>query len=182
MFCKNRVLWMTKHKFLFFVVLQIINFLGTIGTYIALASLCLTASLQPSIEGGFYFIIFLGAATWWACNKELHRGFAIVCRLVMVVTMVHIIALLFYQNQVAQELMPVNSTWARYFSFVPIYQTNCSDPRNIEYFDESDWFTYGYALRLVWLYYVLALQSQFLRKKTVSSLTTQNFFSQKRKL
>ncbi|XP_076765205.1 piezo type mechanosensitive ion channel component isoform X3 [Xylocopa sonorina] len=144
---------------------KIINFLGRIGTYVVLASLCITASLDPSVEGGFYFLVFLGAATWWACNKELRKGFAILCRLVMVVVTLHILTLLSYQNQLPQELIPVNSTWQRYFALIPIYETNCSNPRDVKYADNADWLIYGYCLRLFWLYFILALQSQFLSKK-----------------
>ncbi|XP_060823618.1 piezo-type mechanosensitive ion channel component isoform X8 [Bombus pascuorum] len=144
---------------------KIINFLGRIGTYVVLASLCITAALKPSVEGGFYFLVFLGAATWWSCNKELRKGFAILCKFVMVVVILHILALLSYQNQVPQELIPVNSTWQRYFALSPVYQTNCTDPRDVEYTTDADWLIYGYFLRLFWLYYVLALQSQFLSKK-----------------
>ncbi|XP_046824974.1 piezo-type mechanosensitive ion channel component isoform X4 [Vespa crabro] len=144
---------------------KIINFFGHIGTYVVLASLCCTASLKPSVEGAFYFLVFLSAATWWACNKELRKGFAILCKIVMVVVVVHILALLSYQNQWPQELIPVNSTWSRYFALTAIYHTNCNQPRYVEYADKNDWLPYGYALRLFWLYYVLALQSQFLSKK-----------------
>ncbi|KAK2582220.1 hypothetical protein KPH14_004571 [Odynerus spinipes] len=144
---------------------KIINFFGRIGTYAVLASLCCVASLKPSVEGAFYFLVFLGAATWWACNKELRKGFAVICRIVMAVVIVHILALLAYQNQWPQEVIPVNSTWSRYFALTPIYRTNCSNPVDIEYADENDWLPYGYALRLFWLYYVLALQSRFLSKK-----------------
>ncbi|XP_043673451.1 piezo-type mechanosensitive ion channel component isoform X7 [Vespula pensylvanica] len=144
---------------------KIINFFGHIGTYVVLASLCCTASLKPSVEGAFYFLVFLGAATWWACNRELRKGFAIICKIVMVVVIVHILALLSYQNQWPQELIPVNSTWSRYFALTAIYHTNCSRPTYVEYADKSDWLPYGYALRLFWLYYVLALQSRFLSKK-----------------
>ncbi|XP_076644282.1 piezo type mechanosensitive ion channel component isoform X4 [Halictus rubicundus] len=144
---------------------KIINFLGRIGTYVVLASLCIMSSLNPSIEAGFYFLVFLAAATWWACNKELRKGFAVLCRVVMVVVMLHILVLLGYQNQVPQEAIPLNSTWQRYLGLSSIYQTNCSDPRDVEYTDNADWLIYGYCLRLFWLYYVLALQSQFLNRK-----------------
>ncbi|XP_076285708.1 piezo type mechanosensitive ion channel component isoform X3 [Lasioglossum baleicum] len=144
---------------------KIINFLGSIGTYVVLASLCIMSSLNPSIEAGFYFLVFLAAATWWACNKELRKGFAVLCRVVMVVVTLHILALLSYQNQIPQEQIPVNSTWQRYLALTSIYQTNCSDPRNVEYTQNADWLIYGYCLRLFWLYYVLALQSQFLNRK-----------------
>ncbi|XP_071867859.1 piezo type mechanosensitive ion channel component isoform X4 [Bombus fervidus] len=158
---------------------KIINFLGRIGTYVVLASLCITAALKPSVEGGFYFLVFLGAATWWACNKELRKGFAILCKLVMVVVILHILALLSYQNQVPQELIPVNSTWQRYFALSPVYQTNCTDPRDVEYTTDANWLIYGYFLRLFWLYYVLALQSQFLSKKPNVAFTNEAFQAKK---
>ncbi|XP_026827290.1 piezo-type mechanosensitive ion channel component isoform X4 [Ooceraea biroi] len=144
---------------------KIINFLGRIGTYVVLASLCCTAALKPSIEAAFYFLVFLGAATCWACNRELRKGFAVICKIVMVVVIVHIIALLAYQNEWPQEIIPVSSAWSRYLMLTAVYHTNCSHPRDVEYTDDADWLIYGYALRLFWLYYVLALQSQFLSKK-----------------
>ncbi|XP_011312853.1 piezo-type mechanosensitive ion channel component 1 isoform X3 [Fopius arisanus] len=145
---------------------KIINFLGGIGSYIVLASLCCVSSLNPSVEGGFYFVIFLGAATWWACYKELKKIFAGVCRLLMAVVVLHIAVLLTYQNQWPQEIVPVNSTWSRYFALEPYYMTNCSDPRNVDFpGKDSEWANYGYALGLFWLYYVLALQSQYLFNK-----------------
>lgn len=89
----------------------------------------------------------------------------------MVVVTLHILALITYQNQLPQELVPVNSTWQRYLALTPVYQTNCSDARNVQYTEDADWLIYGYFLRLFWLYYVLALQSQFLSKKPVSLLS-----------
>ncbi|XP_011693697.1 PREDICTED: piezo-type mechanosensitive ion channel component 2-like [Wasmannia auropunctata] len=144
---------------------KIINFLGNIGTYVVLASLCCVAALKPSIEASFYFLVFLGAATCWACNKELRKGFSVICRIIMVIVIVHIVTLLAYQNEWPQEILPVNGTWSRYLALAAVYHTNCSDPRNVEYTDDADWLIYGYALRLFWLYYILALQSQFLSRK-----------------
>ncbi|CAB0040178.1 unnamed protein product [Trichogramma brassicae] len=144
---------------------KIINFLGTIGTYIVLAVLCCAAALKPSVEGAFYFLVFLGSATWWACHRELRRGFAVVVRVLMVVVALHILVLLSYQNQWPQEYLPSNGTWARYFGLVAVYQTNCSDPRNVDYIDSADWSTYAYSLRMFLLYFVLALQSKFLFRK-----------------
>ncbi|XP_025268649.1 piezo-type mechanosensitive ion channel component isoform X2 [Camponotus floridanus] len=144
---------------------KIINFLGGIGTYVVLASLCCVAALTPSIEAAFYFLMFLGAATCWACNKELQKKFAVICRIIMVIVIVHIVVLLAYQNEWPQEIIPASNAWSRYLALTAIYHTNCSDPRDVEYTNNADWLIYGYVLRLFWLYYVLALQSQFLSKK-----------------
>ncbi|XP_071635421.1 piezo-type mechanosensitive ion channel component isoform X5 [Temnothorax longispinosus] len=144
---------------------KIINFLGSIGTYVVLASLCCVAALKPSIEAAFYFLVFLGAATCWACNRELRKGFAVICRIIMVIVIVHIVMLLAYQNEWPQEIIPVSGTWSRYLALTAVYHTNCTDPRDVEYTDDADWLIYGYALRLFWLYYILALQAQFLSSK-----------------
>lgn len=144
--------------------------MGCIGTYVVLASLCCAAALTPSIEGGIYFLVFLGATTWWACNKELGKGFAILSRICMLLVIAHIIVLMSYQNQWPQELVPRNSSWARYFALDQIYETNCTDPTYVYYTSNADWSVYGYILRLFWLYYILALQSRFLCKKSVSCI------------
>lgn len=147
---------------------KIIKFFGSIGTYIVLGSLCLVSSLDPSFEGAFYFLIFLASATWWGCHKELQRGFAIICRFVMLIIVCHIASLMAYQNQWPQEFVGINSTWSRYFALEAYYSTDCSDPRNVFSLENSNWTRYGYALRLFWLYFVLALESQYLLNKPVS--------------
>lgn len=43
------------------------------GKVLSLVALCCTGALQPSILSVIYYIVFLGAATWWGCNKELER-------------------------------------------------------------------------------------------------------------
>lgn len=43
------------------------------GKLLSLLSLCATGALQPSIPSVVYYIVFMGAATWWGCNKELER-------------------------------------------------------------------------------------------------------------
>lgn len=45
----------------------------SVGKVLSLIALCATGALQPSIPSVIYYIVFLGAATWWGCNKELER-------------------------------------------------------------------------------------------------------------
>lgn len=86
------------------------------GKYVVLASLCVAAVLRPSVQGAFYFLVFLSSATWWACYKELRRIFAIVLRCVMVVVVLHIFSLYAYQFDWIQSVLDRNSTYARYGS------------------------------------------------------------------
>lgn len=44
-----------------------------IGVLLSMIALLLASTLQPSVPAAVYFIVFLGAATWWACYKELDR-------------------------------------------------------------------------------------------------------------
>ncbi|XP_048509324.1 piezo-type mechanosensitive ion channel component isoform X2 [Athalia rosae] len=143
---------------------KIIDFLGAVGTYVVLFSLCCVGVLQPSIEGGLYFLVFIGAGTLWACNKELRRGFAIICRLVMVFILIHVILILTYQNPWPQKLVPPDSAWSRYFAFIPVFTTNCTSPRDVK-IEAKDWIDFTEPAILIWLYYILALQSQFLTNK-----------------
>lgn len=50
-----------------------INFLTGLGKFLTFTTLLLAAVLRPSIPGGVYFLVYLGAGTWWACFKELNR-------------------------------------------------------------------------------------------------------------
>lgn len=49
------------------------------GKVLSLLALCTTGALQPSVPSAVYYIVFLGAATWWGCNKELERCEMILC-------------------------------------------------------------------------------------------------------
>lgn len=43
------------------------------GKVLSLLALCATGAIQPSVLSFVYYLVFLGAATWWGCNKELER-------------------------------------------------------------------------------------------------------------
>lgn len=78
-----------------------------------MAMLLFAATLRPSIPSGLYFIIFLLTATVWATYKEIGRGFAIICRILAAILVVHISALLVYQTPWPQEQLDVNATVIR---------------------------------------------------------------------
>lgn len=44
-----------------------------VGKVVSLIALCVTGALQPSVLSFVYYAVFLGAATWWGCNRELER-------------------------------------------------------------------------------------------------------------
>lgn len=83
------------------------------GKVLSLVALCLAGSIQPSVPSSIYFIVFLGAATFWGCNKELERTFAIFLRMTLFFLIIHIISYLIYQNPWPQEFLAPNSTIPR---------------------------------------------------------------------
>lgn len=80
---------------------------------LAMASLLFAATLRPSIPSAIYFLFFLITATVWSLNKEIDRGFAIICRLLLFVLIVHIGALFAYQTPYPQEMFDANNTIIR---------------------------------------------------------------------
>lgn len=78
-----------------------------------MATLLVAATLQPSVPSAIYFIIFLLTATVWALYKEIDRGFAILCRALAVLLVIHITALLTYQTPWPQEYLDANNTIIR---------------------------------------------------------------------
>lgn len=80
---------------------------------LAMASLLFAATLRPSVPSAIYFLFFLITATVWALNKDIDRGFAIICRLLLLVLIVHISALLVYQTPYPQEILDANNTIIR---------------------------------------------------------------------
>lgn len=47
--------------------------LTSVGKVTSLTVLCITGAVQPSTLNFVYYIVFLGVASWWACNKKLER-------------------------------------------------------------------------------------------------------------
>ena len=120
------------------------------GKVLSLLALCATGSLQPSLPSFIYYLVFLGAATFWGCNKELERceiifsnfhiqrnfhvmtsklmntfrAFGIVLRVTLFFIVGHLTAFLAYQNPWPQEFLAPNSTV----------------PRLVTYFDRDLWF------------------------------------------
>lgn len=81
--------------------------------FLAMFSLLFAATLRPSVPSAIYFLFFLITATVWALNKEIDRGFAIICRLLLIVLFVHISALFAYQTPYPQEFLDANNTIIR---------------------------------------------------------------------
>ncbi|XP_066250610.1 piezo-type mechanosensitive ion channel component isoform X3 [Euwallacea similis] len=144
-----------------------LTFIVGVGRYGVLITLCLAAVLRPSVIGGLYFVVFLAVATWWACYKQLRRGFAILMCCILPFVFGHMCVLYTYQFQWSQEVLDRNSTWARYFGLTPLRvsscdnSTNTTDPRTFN-FEEAEWASYVNPFALYWLFYILVLESQAL--------------------
>lgn len=44
-----------------------------VGNACAMVSLMTAAVIQPCVPNAVYFLLFLGAASWWACNRAFGR-------------------------------------------------------------------------------------------------------------
>ncbi|XP_063707316.1 piezo-type mechanosensitive ion channel component isoform X4 [Culicoides brevitarsis] len=104
-----------------------LSVLMSIGKLASIVFLLFAAVFHPSAINGIYFLVFLGAATWWSCAKELERGFGIVLRCTMVVFVVHILTFMVYQTPWPQEFLDKNSTVARVLGFTPLIQSSCNE-------------------------------------------------------
>uniref|UniRef100_A0A336KKQ0 CSON012824 protein n=1 Tax=Culicoides sonorensis TaxID=179676 RepID=A0A336KKQ0_CULSO len=98
-----------------------------IGKITSIVFLLFAAVFHPSAINGIYFLVFLGAATWWSCAKELERGFGIVLRCTMAVFIIHIFTFMVYQTPWPQEFLDKNSTVARVLGFTPLIYSECND-------------------------------------------------------
>uniref|UniRef100_A0A1B6DCY7 Uncharacterized protein n=1 Tax=Clastoptera arizonana TaxID=38151 RepID=A0A1B6DCY7_9HEMI len=138
------------------------SLLTSLGKYILLASLCFAGVLRPSILNGFYFFLFLMFMTWWACNKSLGRGFAIISRITILPVMFHIIVLYLYQMQWAQDILPSENPIARYFGLIALRITNCHDPRVPGTAPSMEWASFVNPIALIWLYFMLWYESRMI--------------------
>ncbi|XP_076270338.1 piezo type mechanosensitive ion channel component isoform X7 [Rhynchophorus ferrugineus] len=147
-----------------------LSFMVGVGRYGTLMTLCLAGVLRPSVVGGLYFLVFLSVATWWACYKQLRRGFAILMCCLLPIVFAHMSVLYAYQFQWPQELLEKNSTWARYFGLTPLRTSSCNntdDPRTFN-FEKAEWASYVNPFALYWLFYILVLESKALLQPDAS--------------
>ncbi|PSN54799.1 hypothetical protein C0J52_01988 [Blattella germanica] len=136
-------------------------FFITVGKCLALASLCLAGILRPSALNGVYFLAFLGGMTWWACYKELQRPFGVVLHCVQVVAALHIMALFLVQLQWVQEFLTTDCSICR------LRHKLMNNPRMQE-FSNAEWASYLNPVALLWLYYIMGIESYFLLRPRVS--------------
>lgn len=97
------------------------------GKVASIITLLLAAVFHPSAINGIYFLIFLGAATWWGCAKELERGFGVLLRCTVFILLLHITTFMVYQTPWPQELLDKNSTVARVLGYTPLISSHCGN-------------------------------------------------------
>ncbi|KFB42311.1 AGAP009276-PA-like protein [Anopheles sinensis] len=144
-------------------------FFTKLGVLLSMCMLCVTGILQPSALSGVYFIVFLGAASWWACYKQLDRAFGVVLKITLVFLVIHIILFLTYQTPWPQEILPFNDTAARVLALKPILTSSCNltelnvtDIRDVHFNSDLDTDVYLNPIFLILCYYCITLTSSLL--------------------
>ncbi|KAL5279172.1 hypothetical protein ACFFRR_003664 [Megaselia abdita] len=137
-----------------------------ISPLFCLATLFFAGALRPSVQGGFYFLVFLLCGSYWATFKSLQRGFAIFMRFVAVVLVLHIIAIVSYQLEWSQEYLSSEQFVARLLALEPLVNSGCH--KYIEYNTKYNADSYLSPIFILVAYYTLILSSNNLIKKRVS--------------
>uniref|UniRef100_A0A182QXP0 Piezo-type mechanosensitive ion channel component n=1 Tax=Anopheles farauti TaxID=69004 RepID=A0A182QXP0_9DIPT len=161
-------------------------FFTKLGVLLSMCMLCIVGIIQPSAVSGVYFIVFLGAASWWACYKQLDRAFGIVLKVVLVVLVIHIVLFLGYQNPWPQEVLFYNDTAARVLGLKPILNSSCdpangTDIRNVYFNSNFDTDVYLNPIFLLLCYYTVTMTSSLLlrtRSDTVKDRKRMDLSSQ----
>ncbi|ROL46269.1 Piezo-type mechanosensitive ion channel component 1 [Anabarilius grahami] len=104
------------------------RFLRNMGRILAITLLALAGITLPSAFSAFYFLLFIGVCTWWACHFPIsHLGFNTLCVMVAFFTGGHLVCLYLYQSSFAQEMFSPVGLWARLFGLKDVIKTgNCS--------------------------------------------------------
>uniref|UniRef100_A0A182TXA9 Piezo-type mechanosensitive ion channel component n=1 Tax=Anopheles melas TaxID=34690 RepID=A0A182TXA9_9DIPT len=158
-------------------------FFTTLGVLLSMCMLCVVGIIQPSAISGVYFVVFLGAASWWGCYKKLDRAFGIVLKIVLVVLVIHIVLLLAYQNPWPQEVLYFNDTAARVLALKPILNSSCNlangtDIRDVHFNSDLDTDVYLNPIFLLLCYYTLTMTSSLLlRTRLENGIRLQNQIS-----
>ncbi|XP_039478969.1 piezo-type mechanosensitive ion channel component isoform X8 [Drosophila santomea] len=153
------------------MISQHIHFEGLvkISPLFCLATLFFAAVLRPSVPGGFYFLIFLLAGTYWATCQTLQRGFALLLRCVMVVLVLHSLSIVSYQTPWMQDHLNHTTLTARLIGLEPLIESYCSpDIRVFLYNNKLSLDSYLNPFALFFAYFALALTTKHLIKPRVS--------------
>ncbi|XP_030384819.1 piezo-type mechanosensitive ion channel component isoform X4 [Scaptodrosophila lebanonensis] len=136
-----------------------------ISPLFCLATLFFAAVLRPSVPGGFYFLIFLLAGTYWATFQTLQRGFALLLRFVMAIIVVHALCIVSYQTPWMQTHLNHTSLAARLIGLEPLIESYCaSDIRVMLYNNTLTLDSYLNPFALLFAYFALALTTKHLIK------------------
>ncbi|XP_052853102.1 piezo-type mechanosensitive ion channel component isoform X9 [Drosophila gunungcola] len=152
------------------MISQHIHFEGLIkiSPLFCLATLFFAAVLRPSVPGGFYFLIFLLAGTYWATCQTLQRGFALLLRCVMVVLVLHSLSIVSYQTPWMQSHLNHTTLTARLIGLEPLIESYCSpDIRVFLYNNKLSLDSYLNPFALFFAYFALALTTKHLIKPRV---------------
>ncbi|XP_030384820.1 piezo-type mechanosensitive ion channel component isoform X5 [Scaptodrosophila lebanonensis] len=141
-----------------------------ISPLFCLATLFFAAVLRPSVPGGFYFLIFLLAGTYWATFQTLQRGFALLLRFVMAIIVVHALCIVSYQTPWMQTHLNHTSLAARLIGLEPLIESYCaSDIRVMLYNNTLTLDSYLNPFALLFAYFALALTTKHLIKPRLES-------------
>lgn len=153
--------------------------------------LCFVSILVPSFISGFLYVTFLCSVTYWACDKNLGRNFAYLCRFLCIIIFFYIVAIFCYQTEWVQEQLPPNSDIPKYIFIFPAFscslrvfdldshsfcifcrnfglqtlrQTNCSneDSRAYTINPQLSWPSFVLPYALIMLLYLLIFESGLL--------------------
>ncbi|XP_034474344.1 piezo-type mechanosensitive ion channel component [Drosophila innubila] len=149
------------------MISQHIHFEGLIkiSPLFCLATLFFAAVLRPSVPGGFYFLIFLLAGTYWATCQTLQRGFALLLRCVMFVLVLHSLCIVSYQTPWMQNHLNHTSLTARLIGLEPLIESDCSpDIRVLLYNNTLSLDSYLNPFAMLFAYFAMALTTKHLIK------------------
>ncbi|KAL4613578.1 piezo-type mechanosensitive ion channel component 1 isoform X1 [Arapaima gigas] len=149
------------------------KFLQDLGRVLVVTLLALAGITLPSAFSAFYYLLFIGICTWWACHFPISRlGFSALCVMVGFFTAGHLVCLYLYQSSYAQGLIPAASLWARLFGLkVILMPGNCSSSSyDLILNTDHDWPVYANPGILLLLYITM---TTFFKMGSLSSAEEQ---------
>uniref|UniRef100_A0A8C9VS74 Piezo type mechanosensitive ion channel component 1 (Er blood group) n=1 Tax=Scleropages formosus TaxID=113540 RepID=A0A8C9VS74_SCLFO len=135
------------------------RFRATAQSYVDVLTCVFPGITLPSAFSAFYYLLFIGICTWWACHFPMNRlGFSALCVMVGFFTAGHLVCLYLYQSSYAQGLIPPASLWARLFGLkVILMPSNCSSTSyDLIVNTEHNWPVYANPGILLLLYITMA--------------------------
>lgn len=133
-----------------------------IGKFASIIALCFAGIVEPSASNGVYFLSFLSLSTCLACNRKLHKKFAILLMMNSILVILHLSAIILYQTPWMQDQFDENSWICRISGLIKIFTYTGKMQDQMNFNSQLDWDHYMNPIILIVTYSIITSTALFI--------------------